>query len=274
MGTVVWRFLAYAVLIVFALIAVAPVSIMWISAFKTTAEVMHDPFGLPVVIRLGNLIKAWTTGHFSTYMVNTIIVTVPTVLLVVSMSAMAGYAFGRLKFFGSKALFYFFLIGLMVPFQSIMIPMYFDLQKLNLLGTFWAMILPAAALGLPFGIFLLQAFFRDLPGELADSARIDGCAEFSVFFRIMLPMAGPAVSGLIIFQSMWTWNAFLMPLLFLNQESLRTLALGLMFFSGRYTTDFGLVTAAVTLSTIPLIAVYVLFQRRFLTGMTAGAVKG
>lgn len=266
--------LKYAVLVIFGLISITPIFVMWMAALKTSAEIFKNPFSIPAALQWENLARAWTVGRFGQYLGNSIIVTAPTVLGVVALSCLAGYAFGRLKFCGSKVVFFIFLLGLMVPFQSIMIPIYYNLQDLKLLGTYWAMILPAVALGLPFGIFLMQAFFKGLPADLADAARVDGCSEFGVFFRIMLPLAGPAVSTLVVFQFMWTWNAFLMPLLFLNEESLRPIALGLMFFSGRYTLNYGLVAAGVTLATLPLIAVYIFFQRQFMRGLTAGALKG
>jgi raffinose/stachyose/melibiose transport system permease protein len=266
--------LKYVILILFALVSIIPILVMWMAALKSSAEIFKDPFTLPTMLHWENLVKAWTVGRFNRYLGNSIIVTVPTVAGVVAFSCLAGYAFGQLKFSGSRVMFYLFLLGLMVPFQSIMIPMYYDLQKLKLLGSYWAMILPAIALGLPFGIFLMQAFFRDLPDELADAARVDGCSEFGVFLKIMLPLAGPAVSTLVVFQFMWTWNAFLMPLLFLNEENLRPISLGLMFFSGRYTTNYGLVAAGVTLATLPLIVIYLIFQRQFMRGLTAGALKG
>lgn len=267
-------FLKYTILIIFCLISIVPIFVMWIAALKSSPEIFKDPFSLPTVLHWENLAKAWTVGRFNQYLGNSIIVTIPTVTGVVALSCLAGYAFGRLKFVGSKILFVIFLLGLMVPFQSIMIPMYYDLQDLKLLGSYWAMILPAIALGLPFGIFLMQAFFHNLPSDLTDAARVDGCTEFGVFFKIMLPLAGPAVSTLVVFQFTWTWNAFLMPLLFLNEESLRPIALGLMFFSGRYTMNYGLVAAGVTLATLPLIVVYIIFQRQFMRGLIAGALKG
>ena len=119
----------------------------------------------------------------------------------------------------------------------------------------------------------MQAFFRDLPNELADAALVDGCNEFETFWKIMLPLASPAVSTLIVFQFMWTWNAFLMPLLFLQSEELRTVPLGLLFFQGRYNVNYGLVAAGVTLATLPVILVFILFQRQFIRGLTAGAFK-
>jgi ABC-type glycerol-3-phosphate transport system permease component len=266
--------LKYIVLVFFVLVAIIPILVMWMAALKSSSEIFNDPFSLPTVLHWENLVKAWTVGRFRQYLGNSLLVTIPTVIGVVALSSLAGYAFGRLKFAGSKVWFYLFLLGLMVPFQSIMIPMYYNLQDLNLLGSYWAMILPATALGLPFGIFLMQAFFRGLPAELADAARVDGCSEFGVLFKIMLPLTKPAVSTLIVFQFMWTWNAFLMPLLFLNEEARRPISLGLMFFSGRYTLNYGLVAAGVTLATLPLIIVYIVFQRQFMRGLTAGAIKG
>lgn len=267
-------FIKYGILLSFVLICITPIIVMWMAALKSSEEIFKDPFSLPTILHWENLVKAWTVGRFNKYLWNSIIVTFPTVAGVVTLSCLAGYAFGRLKFFGSKILFFIFLIGLMVPFQSIMIPMYYNLQDLKLLGSYWAMILPAIALGLPFGIFLMQAFFHDLPMDLADAARVDGCTEFGVFLKVMLPLAGPAVSTLIVFQFMWTWNAFLMPLLFLNEETLRPISLGLMFFSGRYTMNYGLVAAGVTLATLPLIIIYIIFQSQFMRGLTAGAIKG
>ena len=264
----------YGVLLIFLVIALAPVVLMWMSAFKTSQEINTAPLALPTSLSLDNLKQAWTVGRFGTYIVNSIIVTIPVVFGVVSLSAMAGYGFARHQFWGRQVLFYAFLIGLMVPFQSIMIPLYFNIKDLGLLGTYWAMILPAIGLGLPFGIFLMQSFFRGLPHELADSARVDGCNEFQVFSRVLLPLAKPAISSLVVFQFVWTWNAYLMPLLLLNQESLRPITLGLMFFQGRYTSNYALISAGVTIVTFPIILVYITMQRQFLRGLTAGAIRG
>jgi ABC-type glycerol-3-phosphate transport system permease component len=266
--------LKYIVLMVFVFYALIPIFIMWLSALKTNAEISASPFGLPEVIQWRNIIDAWSTGHFGRYVGNTFIITLPTVFLVVYISSMAGYAIGKLKFAGSKLLFYIFLIGLMIPFQAIMIPLYYLVRDMKLLGTYWAMILPASGLGMPFGIFLMQAFFRGLPSEVMDAARIDGCNEFNVFFRVMLPLASPAVSTLLVFQFMWTWNSFIMPLLLLNEDKLRPISLGLLFFKGQYTVEYNLIAAGVTIVSLPVIIVFIIFQRQFIQGITAGATKG
>jgi raffinose/stachyose/melibiose transport system permease protein len=264
----------YLVLSLFLIVAVGPVLIMWFSAFKTQQEINANPFAMPSQLRIDNLVQAWTVGRFGRYFWNSVIITLPTVLGVVMLASLAGYGLAKFRFIGKQLFFFLFLLGLMVPFQSIMIPLYFRLRDLGLLGTYFAMILPAIALGLPFGIYLMQAFFRGLPQELSDSARVDGCNEFQVFWRIMLPLARPAVSSLIVFQFMWTWNAFLMPLIYLNREATRPLTLGLMFFQGRYTTDYSLISAGVMIATFPLILLYLFMQRQFVRGLTSGALKG
>jgi raffinose/stachyose/melibiose transport system permease protein len=264
----------YVILSVVAVLALAPLVLMWSSAFKTRTEVAVNPLALPTSLNLDNLVEAWTTGRYSKYSLNSIIVTVPTVAGVVALSTLAGYGFARLKLPGKRVLFYLILLGLMVPFQSYMIPLYFDLQQYGLLSTYPAVILPGIALGLPFGVYFMQAFFRSLPSELSDSARVDGCNEFQVFWHVMLPLTAPGVSALTIFTALWTWNAFLMPLIFLNDEAHRTLPMGLMFFQSRYTSDYSLISAGVLITSFPIIVVYLLLQRRFVQGLAAGAVKG
>ena len=198
----------------------------------------------------------------------------PIVFFTVSLSSLAGYAFARHRFFGRNMIFYLFLIGLILPFQSIMIPLYYTLLDFHLLGTYWAMIVPSTALGLPFGIFIMRAFFQGLPNELSDAARVDGCNEFGVFWRVILPLAKPGMITLGIFVFLGAWNSFLLPLLYMQKESLRPLVVGLMFFQARYTTDYGLTMAGATIVSLPIILLYIIFQRQFIQGLTAGALKG
>ena len=265
--------LHHAVLILFAIIAIYPIFVSWITALRPASEVMQNPFGLPTSLYTDNITKAWVQGRFGKYFLNSIIMTVPSVLGVVVLSALAGYGIARFKFRGRIFMFYVILLGLTVPFQSVMIPLYYQLLQMGLLGGYLAVILPSIAFGLPFGIFLMQSFFEDLPHELSDAARVDGCSEFRIFYSIMLPLARPAFSTLIVFQFMRSWNEFVMPLLYLQDEAKRPIPLGLMFFQGAYTRDIGLISAGVALSTIPVIIVYLVFQRQFVKGLTAGAVK-
>lgn len=262
-----------AVLLFFTLVALYPVLVTVFTALRPAADVMRSPFGLPTELFLDNLTTAWTRGRFASYLLNSVIITVPTVVGVVVLSCLAGYGISRFRFPGRNVMFYAILLGLTVPFQSVMIPLFYQLLAMGLLSTYWAVILPGIAFGLPFGIFLMQAFFEDLPRELSDAGRVDGCSEWRIFHSIMLPLAWPAVSTLIVFQFVRTWNEFLMPLLYLQNEDLRPVPLGLMFFQGAYTRDIGLISAGVTIALLPVVIIYLIFQRQFVKGLTAGAVK-
>ncbi len=264
----------YVVLIFFAIIVLIPMLWVLFTSLKTTREIAMSPLGFPATPRWENYSEAWTVGRFSKYFLNSVIVSVPIVVGSVGLSCLAGYGFARFKFPAGNIIFYTFLLGLMVPFQSIMIPLFYILRDVNLLSTYWAMILPMIALGLPFGIFFMRAFFLGLPLELDDAAQIDGCNEFDVFWRVMLPLAGPAISTLTVLQFISAWNSFLVPLLYMQREELRPLVLGLMFFQTRYTQDIPLTMAGTTIAMLPVILVYLALQRKFIQGLTAGAVKG
>jgi raffinose/stachyose/melibiose transport system permease protein len=264
----------YLILITVALLCIVPFWWVWSSALKTPIEISASPFGLPQNPTLDTLVRAWVQGRLGKYFLNSVIVSVPIVFFTVALSALAGYAFAWHRFRGEKVLFYAFLIGLILPFQSIMIPLYYTLNNVHLLGTYWAMIVPSVALGLPFGIFIMRAFFQGLPAELVDAARVDGCNDLGVFWRVMLPLAAPGMTTLGIFTFLGAWNSFLIPLIFMQREELRPLVVGLMFFESRYTRDFSLIMAGVTIVSLPVIVVYIIFQRQFIQGLTAGALKG
>ncbi len=269
-----WATLArHGLLILFAVISLYPILVTWFTALRPAKESQMNPFGLPWPPIWENVANAWVKGRFGDYLMNSVIIAIPTVIGVVVLSALAGYGIARFKFPGRALAFGAILLGLTIPFQSVMIPLYYQLLQMGLLGSYWAVILPGIAFGLPFGVFLMAAFFEDLPKELHEAARVDGCSELRIFWSVMLPLAKPAVSTLIVFQFMRTWNEFLMPLLYLQDEAKRPIPLGLMFFQGTYTKDIGLIAAGVTLATVPVIIVYLIFQRQFVRGLTAGAVK-
>ncbi len=264
----------YILLLFFAIISLMP--FVWIVgiALKTKKEFYDSPFALPAVPQWQNLATAWDIGHFGEFFLNSVIITLPTVIGVLICCSLGGYALAKIDFVGRNILFYFFLAGIIIPFQAIMIPLYYQLRDLGLLTTYLAGVLPMIALGIPFGIFLMRAFFMSLPIELIDAAKIDGCGDFGVFWHIMVPLAKPALSTLGIVQFIASWNAFLLPLLYLQKQSLRPLTLGLLYFQTRYESDYTLIAAGITIIILPMILVYVLFQRQFIEGLTSGALKG
>lgn len=268
------KLLQYAVLITFALVCIVPLFWVVSTSLKTTGEIARNPLGLPPNPHWENYQQAWVQGRFGKYLRNSVYVTLPIVLVGLALACVAGYGFARFSFPGAALIFYTFLLGLMIPFQSIMIPLFYILKDIGFIGSYWAMIVPSIALNLPFGIFFMRAFFLGLPRDLADAALIDGCNEFDVFWRVMLPLAGPGVSSLGVFQFMGAWNSFLLPLIYMQKEELRPLVLGLMFYRTRYTQNYPLIMAGAGIVMLPIIIVYVIFQRKFIQGLTAGALRG
>ena len=264
----------YLILIFVMCLTLGPMLWVWLNSLRTGREFIRDPLGLPTQLHWENFISAWTYGNFGRYFINSFIVAVPVVIAVVFLSALGGYGLWRFKFKGNRIVFYAFLLGLMLPFQAIMIPLYYQLRDWSLLATYSGAILPSIAMGLPFGIFMMRAFFSGMPRELADAALVDGCNEYGVFWYVMLPLVRPAAGALTVFQFMWTWNNFIIPFLYLQREELRTLPLGLMLFSGRYVVQYELLFAGITVSTLPIVIFYVIMNRKIIEGMTAGAVKG
>ena len=264
---------AVRILIVFLADLFGAVHLDLVVGVEDVDEIARDPFGLPDSFAG----RTWTKPGRSA----TSTATCGTVSSTAWRSspgwsrspALAGYALALLPLPGRDGILMLFLLGLMVPFQSVMIPLYYLLRDLHLLETYWAFIVPGIALRLPFGIFLMRGFFRGLPPELADAARIDGANEWHVFRQVMLPLAMPGLATLVVFQFMWTWNQFLMPLIFVQRDELRPVSLGTMFFFGRFTADRGMIAAGVTISMLPVVILYLFLQRRFIEGITAGALK-
>lgn len=277
-GRAMWVAGKYVFLGFWAFLCLYPMVLVLSTAVKDPAITTGNPFDLFATFRLENLVDAWTLGNFERYFLNTVIIMVPTVLGVIVLSTMAGYAFARFEFPLKGPLFFVFILGLMIPFFSLMIPLYYNLRDYGILDTPWAVILPSIAgaggTGLPMGIFLMRAFFLDMPEELADAARVDGCDEVGVFRRVMVPLAAPGATALAILTFLSAWNTFLLPLLYLQGEENRTLATGLLLFTGGRTREIELTAAGTLIMIAPVVLFFLLFQRQFIRGLTSGAVKG
>jgi raffinose/stachyose/melibiose transport system permease protein len=262
----------YALLGVFSIIALVPIVGILLTALQEPGQVAN--FGEPNGLHVANFSKAWSDGHFSQYLRSSAIVVVAVVLISGLLSILAGYAFGMMRFRGDQALFYLFLLGLMVPLESTVVPLYYDFRDLGLTDTYAALILPQAGVSLAFGTFWMRAFFRSVPRSLVEAARLDGSSSWSTLWRVVLPLARPAVLTMTVLVFMWTWNEFLLTLVMVTKENLLTAPLGLAFFSGRNTTDFALLSAGSVIVATPVVLVYVFLQRHFIRGMLTGAVKG
>jgi raffinose/stachyose/melibiose transport system permease protein len=264
--------LTYTLLGVFSVVALAPIAGIVLTALQDPGSLAG--FGHPGGLHLANFGHAWREGHFGSYLRSSAIVAVTVVAVSSVLSILAGYAFGLMRFRGDQALFYLILLGLMVPLEAIVVPLYYDFRDLGLTDTYWGLILPQVGLSVAFGTFWMRAFFRSVPRSLVEAARLDGASSWSTLWRVVLPFGRPAVLTMVVLVFMWTWNEFLLALVMVSQENLRTAPLGLAFFQGRNTTDFSLLAAGSVIVATPVVLVYVFLQRHFIRGMLSGAVKG
>ncbi|MCS7221584.1 MAG: carbohydrate ABC transporter permease [Anaerolineae bacterium] len=264
----------YVLLTPFLLLAVVPFVIVVFTAFKTPEEIAQGAFSPPEVWRWSNFAKAWVQAHFGQYFRSSAIVVSSVVAVSTLLSVLSGYAFGRMKFPFSQFLFFVFLLGLIAPQEAYIIPLYYHLRKIGLVDTYWALILPQIGMSVCFGTFWMRGFFATVPRDLVDAARVDGCDSWNTLWRVLLPIARPAILTMVVLFFVWTWNDFLLALVLVSKEELRTLPLGLAFFQGRYARDIPLTAAGATIVALPTIVTYVLFQRQFIRGITAGAIQG
>jgi len=264
----------YIILILFLLVILIPIVGLVFSAFKTDAEVTKGPLALPSQLRLDAFKDAWTTGRFNFFFRNSVIVTAVVVVVSVILSTLTGYAFAMLPLPGRRLLYPLLLLGYMVPFEAVIIPLYHMMNRMDLTDTYWALILPQVGLSVSFGTLWMTSFFRAAPRELVDAAAIDGCNRWQLLWRILWPLARPAVLTLVVLTFMWTWNEFLLALVMVQKETMRTLPVGLAFFQGRYSANIPLMAAGSLIVAGPILLVYILFQRYFIRGMLGGAVKG
>lgn len=268
------EFARHIVLIAMAIFTLLPVMLVISTTLKTPEDVRINPFGLFTSFSFQNIIDAWTVGRFSDYLLNSILLTVPSTALVVAISTMAGYTFARLPFRGRSILFYFVVLGLLVPFFTFMIPLYFQLRSIGLLDTLPGAILVLTSTGISFGTFFMRAFFSELPVELEQSARVDGASEWQIFVRVMLPLVGSGMGALTVFTFLANWNNFLVPLLYLPSGQFRPLTAGLYMFTGGRSLDVGPLAAGTLITILPVILLFILLQRQVTQGFISGAVKG
>lgn len=261
-------------LIAFALIWLAPFMIIVLTSLKTNALVMGThPFAIPTTFDWKNYLAAWRHGHFDVTMRNSVIITAVKVPLGVIVSAMAAYALNRIKFPFWRALFLLVVFGTMIPFQVMLPPIFEVVNRFGLINRYAGVILPYLAFGVPYQVFILYSFFNEIPKEISEAAMIDGASHILIFWRIFIPAAIPALAALFILDFVATWNEFAMALVILQKSSMWTLPLGLMSFQSQFSNNYGELSAAVVMTVLPAVLIYLMFQRYFVSGLTVGAVK-
>jgi len=264
----------HVLLVLLSLLMLFPVVLTVSTAFKTEQDVQVNPFGLFSSFSTENVVAAWTVGGFGDYVLNSFLLTVPSTLLVLAIATMGGYAFARLPFPGRDLAFYVVVVGLLVPFFTYMIPLYFQLRSMGMLDSLVGVNLVLASTQLSFGTFFMRAFFTDLPVELAQAARMDGASEWQIFTKVMLPLVTSGIGALAVFTFLQNWNNFLVPLLYMPGGEYRPLTTGLYLFLGGRSIDIGPLAAGTLITILPVVVLFVALQRQVTQGFLSGAVKG
>lgn len=260
-------------LLLMAAASVAPILVAVSTSLKSSTELALNPLGLPQNWRFENYATAWNEAHIGQYLLNSVLVSVPTLILVLAVSSAAAYAFAMLRFPGRNLLFGVVLIGLMMPAIGIVTALSVEQQSMGLHNTRMGLILAESAITIPLAMFIMRSSFKDLPGELREAALIDGGNEFTVFSRVMLPLARPAMMAVVVLTFLTVWNDYLLPLVLINDEGLRTIPLGLAYLKSTYVSNVVLIAASTILSALPSIGIYVVLQRQFIEGIAQGSIK-
>jgi N-acetylglucosamine transport system permease protein len=267
--------ISHTALVIWSVIVCAPLIWVLISSFKTTKEVLGSPFTLPSSWNFTNYVSAWTTAGIGTYFFNTVIVVASALVIVMVLGAMCAYVLARYEFKGSRLLYYIMLAGLAFPIFLAIVPLFFVLRTFGILNTLPGLIITYVAFALPFTVFFLFAFFKQLPQEVAEAAAIDGAGPWRIFFQIMLPMARPGMASVAIFNFLGLWNQFLLPVALNTRPGNYVLSQGMASFASQagYSVDFGALFAAVVITVLPVLATYIVFQRQLQGSVSPSLLK-
>jgi ABC-type glycerol-3-phosphate transport system permease component len=259
--------------VIATLIVLFPIYFMLVSSFKTQAEYSANKWGLPHSLNLDNFNTALAGNKFPLRFANSAILTVGAVAISLVIACLAAFAFARMQFPAKRLLFNLILSLMVIPPVVMIVPLFVSMVRWQLVNTYQGTILIYTGLLLPFSIYLMTNFFQTIPHEIIEAARIDGCSLLDVFWRIMLPLSGPAVVTLVVVNALWVWNELLIALVFMQKDELKTLMVGISALRSRNYVNIPATMAGLTIATIPIVVVYMLGQRYFIRGMVSGAVK-
>ncbi len=265
--------LMLAVMVFYVILIIYPLFNMVISSFKTNREILTAPFALPGELDFKNFRIVWVDKGFDRYFLNSFIVTAVSMAFVILFGSMGAYGVSRYKFRGNILVYMLFLSGIMLPLKAAIIPLFLIIKKLNLTDTHMSVMLIFMAMGLPSTVFILSGFMKAIPFELEYAARIDGCNDFQIYRRVVMPMTTPAIALVTIYNAVPIWNDFFFPLVFLQSNKLKTLPVGLSTFFGQHSTNWSLLFTGLSLAILPMLILYLFMSSYFIKGMTAGAVK-
>ena len=262
-------------LVLWAIICLFPVYWMFTFSLKSNEEIFGaNVMGLPQNWLWGNYSRALNVGNMGQYFLNSLIVTLVSIIFVLVAAIMATYAMTRLQWKGRKRMNSFFMLGLTIPIHAAIVPLYTTLSRLSMLNTYWALIIPYSAFSLSMGILISIGFMGDIPYDLDEAAFLDGCGVWGIFFRVIAPLMLPAVSTVGIYTFLQCWNELMFATVFISKEAFKTLPVGIQGLSGQYTTEWGPIGAALAMATIPTLVVYIFLSKQIQESFIAGAVKG
>ncbi|KAA8997401.1 carbohydrate ABC transporter permease [Affinibrenneria salicis] len=256
-----------------ALMTILPFLMAFMTSFKTQMELFQGVFSLPSRLNFANYTTAWQQGHFNVYFINSVLVVFPVVICSIFLGILSGFGFALLKIPGKRLFAALMALGMVLPAEAFIIPLYHELRWMGLTNTRLALILPQIAMSLPFTTLMIATAFQQVPKELIEASVMDGASRRKILWGILVPAIWPTLSTLALLLFIWTWNEFLIPLILVNQEELRTLPIGMMFFQNKNTINIPVLMAGAMIVILPLVAIFLLFQRKFIRGVTEGAVK-
>jgi raffinose/stachyose/melibiose transport system permease protein len=262
------------VCLVAAFLVLAPLGIAVLNGLKSKGQVMNRPFSIPDPVLWSNYTVILRSHAFWRQLANSALVMLATTFLILALASAAAFVFARMPFRGREFLFTFYVLGLLFPLAVAILPVYLLIRQLGLVDTLWGIILPQVAFLMPLSVLILRNFFLGIPNELEDAAYVDGATAFQFFTRILLPLARPGLAAVAVLTMVYSWNNFFLPLVVLNSEKHWTLPLGVMQYSGQYSSDWGAILAFLTLAMTPAIVFYLFAERQIIAGLTAGSLKG
>jgi raffinose/stachyose/melibiose transport system permease protein len=268
------RGIVYLVLILACLVSIVPFVVTTLASLKTMPEIVQDVLAFPETPNWENYREAWVTGRFSRFFLNSTVVAIAVVIPSVLLSAMTGYAFARFRFRGAHVLFGYMLLGMVVPLQALVVPLFYMMREMRLLDSLWALILPQIALSMSFGTLLMRQAFSSVPKDIVEASVLDGATSWQILWQVMFPLSRPLIGTLGLLFFIWTWNEFLLPLVVNIDPDYHTLPVGLLYFQQRWTSNMPLIAAGATIIFLPLVLIFLLFQKQLIAGLTEGALKG
>lgn len=262
------------ILITNAFLVLLPVFFLFNSSLRESNEFARTPFALARNPFWENYRRVWSEGEFGSYFFNSLMITGGSLVLVLFLSLGAGFVLGRYSFKGNSLVFGFILTGMLVPAKLAILPLFIQLKWMNLLDSRLGLILVYTSAALPAAVFIMSGFFKSLPSDLDNAARVDGASEFTMLRKVMVPLVRPGMAIVGIYSAIPIWNDFFLPLVFLQSPEKKTLMQGLTVFFGQYASQWGVLFAGLCLAALPLIVLYLVLSEQFIKGLTAGAVKG